>query len=346
MEKLLNKQSLPQWVDKLKSHKLFIPQLKENLCTLEEAETISADNLLSEQPIQSAKKLIFPQQETFFEYTANGDGIQLKETLPKETKSVIFAVKPCDGKAVSLTDKVFGGEFHDNYYWQRREQTLLIGLACNTPPSANCFCTSVEGSPFSTEGLDILMIDLKSKYYVEGLTEKGRDLMNLAPELFKPVQDSDRQARKQLQVAAEKKIPRKVNQVKKVPGILAKMFDSPFWNEESQSCLRCGICTYLCPTCHCFDISDELVSNSPLEGKRVRTWDTCQFPDFTMHSSGHNPRPSKGSRLRQRILHKYQYFVEWFSHYQCTGCGRCVSKCPVGIDIIEVLNKVSQNESE
>ena len=145
---------------------------------------------------------------------------------------------------------------------------------------------------------------------------------------------------------AEKKIERKVNQVEKIPGILENMFDSPFWNTESQSCIRCGICTYLCPTCHCFDINDEVTSNSPLEGKRVRTWDTCQFPDFTMHSSGHNPRPNKGSRLRQRILHKYQYFVKWYDNYQCTGCGRCVSKCPVGIDIIEVLNKVGQNESE
>ena len=124
------------------------------------------------------------------------------------------------------------------------------------------------------------------------------------------------------------------------------MFDSPFWDDESMSCIRCGICTYLCPTCHCFDINDEVISSYPLKGKRVRTWDNCQFPDFTMHSSGHNPRPDKASRLRQRILHKYNYFVEKYGHYQCTGCGRCVSKCPVGIDIIEVLNKVNDYESE
>jgi ferredoxin len=139
---------------------------------------------------------------------------------------------------------------------------------------------------------------------------------------------------------AEKKLKRGVKDVAKIPPELKEMFESPFWDEESMSCLRCGICTYLCPTCHCFDISDEVTSISPFEGYRIRTWDNCQFPDFTMHSSGHNPRPDKASRLRQRIMHKYQYFVELYDHYQCTGCGRCISKCPVGIDIIEVLNKV------
>ena len=118
------------------------------------------------------------------------------------------------------------------------------------------------------------------------------------------------------------------------------MFDTPFWDKESLSCIQCGICTYLCPTCHCFDINDEVASSAPLKGKRVRTWDNCQFPDFTMHSSGHNPRPDKASRLRQRILHKFQYFVELYENFQCVGCGRCISKCPVGIDIIEVLDKV------
>jgi L-lactate utilization protein LutB len=124
------------------------------------------------------------------------------------------------------------------------------------------------------------------------------------------------------------------------------MFDSSFWEEESLSCIRCGICTYLCPTCHCFDINDEVTSSFPLKGKRIRTWDNCQFPDFTMHSSGHNPRPDKASRLRQRIYHKYHHFIEIYEKYQCTGCGRCVSKCPVGIDIIEVLNKVKNHDSK
>jgi ferredoxin len=128
--------------------------------------------------------------------------------------------------------------------------------------------------------------------------------------------------------------------VAEVPEKLKAMFDSPFWDEQARSCIRCGICTFLCPACHCFDICDEVTVPTPLEGKRVRSWDTCQYPDFTMHSSGHNPRSDRASRLRQRIMHKYQYFVEHHGEYQCTGCGRCVSLCPVSIDIIDILSEV------
>ncbi|MDO8466505.1 MAG: 4Fe-4S dicluster domain-containing protein, partial [Gallionella sp.] len=115
------------------------------------------------------------------------------------------------------------------------------------------------------------------------------------------------------------------------------------WEEMARACIGCGICTFLCPTCHCFDINDEVQSKAPLKGQRVRTWDNCQFPDFTMHSSGHNPRENTGARLRQRVNHKFQYFHENFGMHQCTGCGRCVSGCPVGIDIVAVVNKVTEH---
>ncbi len=194
----------------------------------------------------------------------------------------------------------------------------------------------------STEGLDILLTDLGSSFYVDILTKKGERLIGSSQVkgLFKTPSEKDKEGKDKIQAEAGKKIQRQVKDVKKIPPKLKNMFESELWEQEAMSCLRCGICTYLCPTCHCFDIADELRSSSPLKGSRIRTWDNCQFPDFTMHSSGHNPRPDKAARLRQRIMHKYQYFVENHRAYQCTGCGRCVTLCPVGIDIIEVLDKV------
>jgi ferredoxin len=186
------------------------------------------------------------------------------------------------------------------------------------------------------------MTDLGDTYFVETLTEKGEQLLKDAGNLVTDAKDKEKKDVASLQAEAEKKITRQVEDAAKIPAKLKEMFDEFFWDDESPGCIRCGICTYLCPTCHCFDINDEVTSNSPLKGKRVRTWDNCQFPDFTMHSSGHNPRPDKASRLRQRIMHKYNYFVERYDEYQCTGCGRCVGKCPVGIDIIDVLNKVNE----
>jgi len=342
MEKILTKKSFPQWVKKLVSYKIYAPVEEDNHWSYEiidNPENIDLDYPLT---VLSPKKIIFPQREVLLEFeTSNENKLQVKETLPNDEPTVIFGVRPCDAKSLTLTDKVFGGDFEDLYYWRRRNQSTLVGLSCNIPPSPNCFCLSVDGSPHSKEGLDILMTDLGDKYIIETFTKKGDQLINAAKNLFKNSTSKDKNNLEKIQTESEKKIRRQVKDIKKIPPKLKEMFDSPIWDEESMSCLRCGICTYLCPTCHCFDINDEIASSSPIKGKRIRTWDNCQFPDFTMHSSGHNPRPDKASRLRQRIIHKFQYFVERYQNYQCTGCGRCISQCPVGIDIIEVLDKVS-----
>lgn len=343
MEKILKKNSFPQWVKKFIDYDIYAPVEDGdfwNYSLIEDPKNMNLDFLTT---VLSPKKIIFPQKEILLEFsTSNNGDLELKERLPEEKTKVVFGVRPCDARALTLTDKVFGGDFIDPYYQKRRDQTLLIGLTCNTPPSPHCFCTSVEGSPHSTDGLDILMTDLRDKYYVESFSGKGEQLINLGKGLFETPKAKDKKDLEKIKADSEKKIKRQIKNIKKIPKILKGMFESPFWDEESLSCLRCGICTYLCPTCHCFDINDEVISSSPLEGQRVRTWDTCQFPNFTMHSSGHNPRPDRASRLRQRIFHKFQYFVEQFGDFQCIGCGRCIAKCPVGIDIIEVLEKVDE----
>lgn len=341
MDKILAKKSLTQWLKKLDGYDLYAPVPQDdtwNYDLIADPDTIGLDFLNTVQP---PKKIFLPQREVFLEFSRSVDGTpQMSETLPDPAPFIVLGVRPCDAKALTQYDMVFGGDTKDPYYWARRDKGVLIGLGCATPPSPNCFCPTVGGSPHSTDGLDILLTDLGTGYYVESLTKKGEKLLEPAKTLFKAPTAQDKQAKEKVAQEAEKKIRRKIKNLAKVPPKLKGMFESEFWDQEAMSCLRCGICTYLCPTCHCFDISDEVKNAGSLQGERVRTWDTCQFPDFTMHSSGHNPRPHKASRLRQRIFHKFQYFVENYQTYQCTGCGRCISLCPVGIDIIEVLNKV------
>jgi ferredoxin len=341
MEKILQKKSFPKWLEKLEAYEIYAPVKNDNSWSYEAINNPSDTDLDFPNTVQAPKKIINPQREIFLEFArSEGNSVELNEVLPEEKPGVIFGVRPCDAKALMLTDLVFSGDVKDEYYGRRRRQTTIVGLSCNTPPSPNCFCISVDGSPHSQDGFDILMTDLGDRYFVKSLTKKGNALIDLGKSLFTAPKENDKKELKNAHTESEKKLKRQIKDVEKIPPKLKEMFESPFWDEESLSCLRCGICTYLCPTCHCFDISDEVTSVAPFKGYRVRTWDNCQFPDFTMHSSGHNPRPDKASRLRQRIMHKYQYFVERYGHYQCTGCGRCVSKCPVGIDIIEVLNKV------
>ncbi len=347
MEKILLKKTLPQWVKQLASYTVFCPKKdKEERWNYTEIDHEGIDlNFLN--TTVPPKKILFPQKEIFLEFIktdeSNQETLEIREVLPEKKATVIFGVRPCDARAAWLLDKVFSGEFTDPYYWIRRNQTVLVGLACHVPPSENCFCPSVEGSPFSEEGLDILITDLGDKYFVKSLTKKGEQLIRAAKQLFQDPQPEDLKKVKTIRAESVKKINRQLKDARAVSSKLKGLFESPLWDEESMSCIRCGICTYLCPSCHCFDISDEVESASPLKGNRVRTWDTCQFPDFTMHSSGHNPRPEKASRLRQRLFHKFQYFVETHGQFQCVGCGRCISLCPVGIDIIRVLERVNEH---
>ena len=122
---------------------------------------------------------------------------------------------------------------------------------------------------------------------------------------------------------------------------LDRSFENPIWQELTEKCLGCGVCTYLCPTCHCFDIVDETHAST---GQRMRTWDSCQFPQFTLQASGVNPRATVKERFRQRVMHKFSYMIESYEQIGCVGCGRCVTECPVNLDIRHVVNSISKQE--
>ncbi|OGS96730.1 MAG: sulfite reductase [Gallionellales bacterium RIFCSPLOWO2_02_FULL_57_47] len=342
MEKILDKKRIDDWIAALTDWEVLAPALQDGIWTYKPVS--GAARLDHPNTRQSPKELTFPQREIFFSFEQiKGEPPKLTQILPKETRHVVFGVRSCDGKGVPRMDKVFTDHVEDTYYTTRRKNVAYVGLACNKPPSSTCFCLSVGGSPVSTDGLDVQMTDLGDRYFVKAITETGKALMKAAGSLLAEAAAADQKQVKQVHADAVAYPQRKINDPDGAPAKLKASFNSPLWDEMARACIGCGICTFLCPTCHCFDINDEVQSKAPLKGQRVRTWDNCQFPDFTMHSSGHNPRENTGARLRQRVNHKFQYFHENFGMHQCTGCGRCVSECPVGIDIVAVVNKVTEN---
>jgi len=219
---------------------------------------------------------------------------------------------------------------------------ILIGHAC-ADPTNRCFCSSLGGSPLATEGLDMLLIDISDDAYLVGVvTDKGKEIVKSIGDILSKAGDADANKRVEAEKTSQDKIKRSVN-LENLHEILPKAFKSDVWKEVGNKCIGCGICTYSCPTCHCFDIQDEGCS---AEGRRLRVWDGCMYPEFTVHASGENPRKDRGDRIRNRMLHKFSFYPQNLGHIACVGCGRCIELCPVNEDLIEILNKVREAVNE
>jgi sulfhydrogenase subunit beta (sulfur reductase) len=283
----------------------------------------------------SAKEALFPQNEVLFTYKKDPEAIETEMTTSTKREQVLFGVRPCDAKGIDLTDVFFSsGEHRDQPYLDKRGRTAIVGLACNHPLNT-CFCTSTGGSPFGKEGMDLLLVDLGERYLVEVLTERGERLIGAAHGL-RDATAEDLKMAERLSEDADRAFSRELP----TEGLSEKldgMFEDPLWDLIHQKCVGCGICTFVCPTCWCFDVVDEETVNG---ASRIRLWDTCQFPIFTLQGSGFNPRPSGKERLRQRVMHKLNYFPKEFGALACVGCGRCVRECPVNLDIREIIRTI------
>jgi sulfhydrogenase subunit beta (sulfur reductase) len=332
------KDKLTDVIGALKDYQVFAPTAVGDVVRFKQVEDPAAVSLEYSNSNVPPKELMFPETETLFKYRVGSTGIE-PEVPDAEAMRLVFGIRPCDAQAYTIVDNLYAWDFPDPYYQKRREATVLFGLAC-AEPVANCFCTSLGGGPASEKGLDAIMFDLGESYYVKTLTEAG-DAAAKAMGL-----DAGADAEKKAAAAQEKealaKIKRSID-TEGIPEKLPSLYDHPFWEQFSDRCLSCGICTFLCPTCHCFDIQDE---TEAFDGRRARMWDTCMFSEYTLHTSGHNPRPTRKERTRNRISHKYSYFPEKFDVIACVGCGRCINYCPVNIDILDILEKSKQAEAK
>ncbi|MFX1410284.1 MAG: 4Fe-4S dicluster domain-containing protein [Promethearchaeota archaeon] len=346
-QKILKKDQIVKLYNELaKDYNFYAPtKEKRNVVfkKITNPEEILLDYINSKVP---PKEILFPNMDVLFEYKINGKDIEIEEPKNLNEKNIIFGIRPCDAHSFFILNYFFSlGDFKDDIIMKRRENTTLIGLGCNTPIST-CFCTSVEGNPFQKEDMDIFLVDLKEKYLVEGISDKGKDLINTLSWLA-DAKTADLEQAQELKKKAEEAIVTKLD-LKDIDKILDPNFEHPIWKEISEICIGCGTCSFFCPTCTCFDVIDEHIPNEN-RGRRIRIWDTCQSCLYTLHTSGHNPRNSCVERSRNRILHKFCYYPENYNMLGCVGCGRCIQLCPANNDlrtIIEKINKIEQKTEE
>jgi ferredoxin len=281
-------------------------------------------------PTNSIKEFFFPAHETICRYHYEGKELVVQDVEPFSLEQIIIGARPCDAASLPILDKVFAWDYQDRFYQQRRECSTMITLACQKADE-NCFCTSVGLAPDSQSGADAMLLPIDSvTFEVRTFTEKGQTLFDGQTTL----------SNKTGQTATPPKTKFDAQIVEKY---LSDHFDDPVFDETGLRCVSCGVCTYLCPTCHCFDIVDE---GGTAKGNRVKNWDTCQMPLFTLHASGHNPRSNQAARQRNRIQHKFCIYPGKFGSILCTGCGNCTRECSTSLGIRPVLELLQKKASQ
>ncbi|MHA1291337.1 MAG: 4Fe-4S dicluster domain-containing protein [Promethearchaeota archaeon] len=338
-KKILMKEQVGKLYSELKKeYKIYAPIKKKGNIVfdkIDKSEDIVLDYLNSKIP---PKSVLFPEMEILFEYELDGKNVNIIDRKDLDEKILILGIRPCDAYSFQLFATFFKahGNWQDEIYLKKKENTTLIGMGCNNPRTT-CFCTSVDGNPFKKDDMDIFLTDLGNKYLIEGISEKGKSLMEKLSWLT-DASDNDVQKSQELAKQAEESIVTKID-AKSATKILEVCFEHPVWEEISESCIGCGSCSYLCPTCTCFDVIDETDQYNN-KGRRIRIWDTCQFCLYTLETSGHNPRDTKIQRCRNRIMHKFSYYPRNYGLLGCVGCGRCINSCPVNNDLRTIIDKI------
>ena len=292
--------------------------------------------------VRSPKDLFFPQTENLMEFKTNGKSIEIIDTRTAREDFVVFGVRPCDAKALEILDRVFLSEPRDSYYASAREHGIIVTVACNKPSEA-CFCSVLDIDASEPQG-DVSAWKCENEIFFKANTEKGEMLLQKISHLTKEADESSVNDQKEKIKKIIKRLPlANVSREHLGAGKTKELFDSPVWEELSKTCLGCGTCTFVCPTCQCYDIKDFNTGNGVV---RFRCWDSCMYSEFTKMAHGNN-RNSQKERFRQRFMHKLVYFPENNEGiFGCVGCGRCVARCPISMNIVKVMKKLGGQENE
>jgi ferredoxin len=284
----------------------------------------------------SWKQFLFPPRVRLWKARRANGGFAVEETLPEDGPFAFFGVRSCELHAIEIQDRVFiGGSYVDGDYAARREDAFVVAVNC-FEPGGTCFCVSMGTGPKVESGHDLALTELfegdHHRFLVEAGTERGAAVLQALP--HRPAAEADVAAAERAVAGAAERMGREV-EAHDLRDLLAGTLEHPRWDDVAERCLTCGNCTLVCPTCFCSSVED-VTDLAGEQSERFRSWDNC-FSVAHSYIHGGAIRPSGRSRYRQWLTHKFGTWHDQFGSSGCVGCGRCITWCPVGIDVTEEL---------
>ena len=287
----------------------------------------------------AAKRFLFPPRELLATISRNGNGAMLHESEPEDERPLAFVgLRSCDLHAIAVQDRIFLQL--DPAYRRRRERALFVGVNCAVP-GGTCFCASMRTGPRCTIGFDLAVTELADGFAVEVGSPKGRDLLGALPSRLATEEELAEVSA--IAAAAAARMGRTFDS-SDMPDLLYRNVLHPRWQEVGERCLACANCTNACPTCFCHDVVDG-ISISGEVATRTREWASCFSAEYSW-TAGAVVRDSRASRYRQWLTHKFASWVDQFGTWGCIGCGRCITWCPVGIDVTEEVAAIRATDGE
>ncbi len=298
--------------------------------------------------VRSAKDFFFPQVENLASFKRDGLHVEAKRAPLDDEDFAVFGVRACDAASFNALDRVFMQiKPEDTYYKSRREHSTIITLACNADKMANeCFCKLWKIDPANPAG-DVQAWQTSEGYTLQPLTDKGATFVEKVASALKDATDAQKASVETLKKEISERASKQAFANEKLEHFtgknMMKVFNLPIWENLSETCLACGSCTFVCPTCQCYDIRDFSVGTATgSKVERFRCWDSCMYSDFTKMAAA-NPRTTHAQRFRQRFMHKLMYYpMDYDGAFGCVGCGRCLKKCPQKLNIVKVMRAINQ----
>jgi len=288
--------------------------------------------------IPPAKKLLFPPLEKLVNYEI-GEKINVTPVLESSEK-ILFGINAWDINGMNFLDRFFSTNFIDDNYIEKRKKLLVIGM--DSEPAETNFSPSM-GAEYAKDGFDIYLTELEKRYFARVATPKGNEII----ESYAKVKDASAEDFKEYDRYMDNyRMKFKLSaDIKSFYDNFESIYDDEdFWKRIAKNCYSCGSCNLVCPTCFCFNIRDDIELDQK-SGSKIREWDSCMIPDYGLVAGGHNFRPDKENRLKQRYRCKLKTFIDRFGNYACVGCGRCIEACMAGINIAEDINSVKKEVS-